>query len=265
MTGEPEEALPSGGPTTVTRVGATVRRPVRSWSAAVHWLLDRLAEAGVAGVPRFLGIDDNGREILDHLDGEVGHHPLPEQVRSDSALVSAARLLRTLHDATAGRPDVRSHDWMFPPVEPVEVVCHGDFAPYNCVFVDGETVGVFDFDAAHPGPRHWDIAYALYRFAPLTSPANEEGFGDVTEQARRARLFLDTYGCTRAERAAAMAAVAPRLQALVDFMRTAAAAGDETFARHIAEGHADLYLADIDHAQRSTQAWTASVVGNMPA
>lgn len=260
MTGPGEEQLAGGGTTVVTRVGATVRRPVRSWSSAVHRLLEHLAAAGVAGVPRFLGIDEQGREILDHLDGEVGHHPLGAQVRSDTALVSAARLLRRLHDATATLPGALDDNWWLPVVEPVEVVCHGDFAPYNCVFAGGETVGIFDFDAAHPGPRRWDIAYALYRFAPLTV-SDEEGFGDLGEQARRARLFLDAYGCTQPERAAAMAAVAPRLQALVDFMRAAAGAGDATFARHIAEGHADGYLADIGYVAQHAQVWTESVVG----
>ncbi len=41
------------------------------------------------------------------------------------------------HDATVGfarRPDDR---WFLPAAEPGEVICHGDFATYNCVLVDG--------------------------------------------------------------------------------------------------------------------------------
>ncbi|WP_405867085.1 phosphotransferase [Streptomyces sp. NBC_01515] len=41
---------------------------------------------------------------------------------------------------------------------PVEVICHGDFAPYNCVFTGEGAVGLIDFDAARPGPRAWDLA-----------------------------------------------------------------------------------------------------------
>ncbi|MFJ9374801.1 phosphotransferase [Streptomyces sp. NPDC101455] len=43
---------------------------------------------------------------------------------------------------------------------PVEVICHGDFAPDNCVFTGEGAVGIVDFDAARPGPgpRAWDLA-----------------------------------------------------------------------------------------------------------
>ncbi|CAL9562986.1 hypothetical protein SUDANB95_04635 [Actinosynnema sp. ALI-1.44] len=244
----------SGGTTTVVRIGRTVRRPVRAWSEAVQWLLTGLARAQVRGVPRWRGVDEEGREVLDFLPGEAGTSA--DRV-PDRALVGAAKLLRRVHDATAPLPDKTSWRWQLPVVEPVEVVCHGDFAPYNCVFRDGGTTGVFDFDAAHPGPRSWDLAHAVYRFAPLsTSDAADAG-----EQARRARLFLDSYGRTRGERLDVVDALVPRLLALVHFMRTAAANGDPNFARHIEEGHADLYLRDADHINEHRATWDRIVVG----
>ncbi|WP_240958554.1 phosphotransferase [Streptomyces barkulensis] len=214
-------------------------------------LLDHLNRAGVAGVPRRYGIDDSGREILDYLPGEVGNYPLSAEVRSEEALTSAARLLRRLHDASADLAHTLDRGWHAPPLEPVEVVCHGDFAPYNCVFDGRRTVGVIDFDYARPGPRRWDLGYALYRFAPLTDPANGDGFGSLAEQAHRTRLFLDSYGCTPAERLDAVRAVELRLQALVDLIRQSAADGDENFQRAIDEGHVDLYLRDIRHVERN--------------
>jgi len=42
------------------------------------------------------------------------------------------------------------------------------------VFRKGMPVALIDFDTAHPGPRIWDVAYAAYRFVPLTV-APEEG------------------------------------------------------------------------------------------
>ncbi|RKT53896.1 phosphotransferase enzyme family protein [Saccharothrix australiensis] len=247
----------SGGTTTVVRIGRTVRRPVRDWSEAVQWLLGHLAAAQVRGVPRWHGVDEQGREVLDFLPGEVGAYPVPEQARRDSALVSAARLLRRVHDATADLPDKTGHRWWPPAVEPVEVVCHGDFAPYNCVFQRGETTGVFDFDAAHPGPRRWDLAHALYRFAPMSTVDSPP----VAEQARRARLFLDAYGRSRGERQDVVDTLGPRLLALVDFMRARAADGDPDFARHLADGHADLYLRDVEHIERHAPTWAEVVVG----
>jgi aminoglycoside phosphotransferase (APT) family kinase protein len=255
-----EIELTGGGTGRVVRVGETVRKPARPWSPAVRVLLQRLRAAGVAGVPAWHGVDERGRDVFDHLPGEVGNYPLSAQVRGDTALNTAARLLRSLHDASVPLTAEPELPWQLPPIEPVEVVCHGDFAPYNCVFVDGEAVGVIDFDGARLGPRRWDLAYALYRFAPLTDAGNADGFGDPAEQGRRARLFLDSYGCTRQQRREALETVGPRLMSLVTFMRDAAAAGDPNFARHIEAGHADLYLRDLRYIESQAGRWAAPVI-----
>jgi hypothetical protein len=250
----------AGGTVVVVRVGATVRKPVRWWSPATRALLHRLRAAGLTGVPEWHGVDEKNRDIFDFLPGEAGTYPQSEHVRSDTALVSAARLLRSIHDASV--PLVHEGDlpWQMPPVEPVEVVCHGDFATYNCVFRAGQAVGVIDFDDAHPGPRWWDLAHGLYRFAPLSDPGNDNGFDDAVEQARRARLFLDAYGCTRQQRRDAVDAVGPRLLQAVVFMRDAAAAGHPGFARYVAEGHDYTYLHDIRYVEARADLWTALVV-----
>jgi hypothetical protein len=167
--------------------------------------------------------------------------------RSPEALVSAARLLRRYHDATAGFAGRCPSGWMLPSRSPAEVICHGDFAPYNCV-LDGErAVGMIDFDTAHPGPRVWDVAYCVYRWAPLSRPGNAEAFGTVAEQARQARLFCDAYGLPAECRRVLLSAAAGRLAALVDYMREQARAGHPSFQRHVGEGHDLLYLSDIGY------------------
>jgi len=258
---EAEIELTGGGVNEVVRVGTTVRRPARQWSPAVRALVATLRAAGVQGIPAWHGVDGQGRDIFDYLPGEVGNYPLSEQVRSVSALTTAATLLRAMHDASMPLTSGDTLLWQLPPIQPVEVVCHGDFAPYNCVFAAGEAVGVIDFDGARPGPRRWDLAYALYRFAPLTNPANGDGFGEPMEQARRARIFLDAYGCAPEQRMDTLAAVGPRLMQLVTFMQEAAAGGDPSFARHIEEGHADLYLRDIEYVQAQDKQWSAVITG----
>ena len=60
---------------------------------------------------------------------------------------------------------------------PAEVVCHNDFAPYNVVFDDGGPVGVIDWETAAPGARVWDVAYAAYRWVPLSRSAPAELHG----------------------------------------------------------------------------------------
>jgi hypothetical protein len=119
---------------------------------------------------------------------------------------------------------------------------------------------VIDFDTARPGPRRWDLAYALYRFAPLADPGNPDSVGDAEDQARRARMFLDVYGCGEPERADAVELVPDRLRWLVTLMRERAAEGDLNFIRHIEEGHADLYLRDIAYVESHRADWHRLVV-----
>ena len=58
-----ETVLAGGDLNLVVRVGDSVRRPLGSWSSAVHALLRHFELVGFDGAPRFLGIDDQGREI----------------------------------------------------------------------------------------------------------------------------------------------------------------------------------------------------------
>lgn len=216
-------------------------------------------------MPRWHGVDNDRREILDYLPGTVGNYPLSADVRSDRALVTAAQLLRRIHDASADLAHSLTQGWHAPPLEPVEVICHGGFAPYHCVFHGQEAVGAIDFDYAGPGPRRWDLAYALYRFAPLTHPANADGFGGLQEQARRTSLFLRSYGCRPTERQDAVRTVAPRLQSPADLLSRSAADGDENFQHAVDEGHMDLYLRDLRYVQRNQDYLLAAVSAPGPA
>ena len=80
--------------------------------------------------------------------------------------------------------------WQWPAHEPVQVICHNDFAPYNLMFENGKLTGVIDLDLASPGPRVWDMAYTAYRFVPLTDPSNPDApFPGAQAQARRLAAF----------------------------------------------------------------------------
>jgi len=247
---EDRETLTGGGVNEVVRIGATVRRLTGAWSPLVHGLLRHVRERGFTAAPAVHEVTDDGFEILDFLPGEVSNYPPTPAAASQTALESAAELLRAYHDATVGYAPGVTEGWMLPARSPAEVICHGDYAPHNCV-LDGErVVGVIDFDTAHPGPRLWDIGYAVYRWAPTTAPGNADGFGTAEQQARRARTFCDRYGLDAAGRAGLVDAITARLHALVDFMRAQAAAGNEAFARHLADGHHLQYLADAAYVEQ---------------
>ncbi|RKE19639.1 phosphotransferase enzyme family protein [Streptomyces sp. TLI_171] len=254
-----DRELLAGGVNQVERVGNRVLRPTGPWSPAVHGLLAHLRAAGFTAAPAFHGRTADGREILDFLPGEVPDYPPTPAAASRTALLTAARQLRAYHDATAG---YAAEGWMLPAAEPVEVICHGDYAPHNCV-LDGErVVGVIDFDTAHPGPRLHDVAYAAYRWAPTSAPGNADGFGTPAEQAVRVREFCDAYGLDRAGRAGLVDAIAERLHALVAHMRAEAAAGSAAFASHLADGHHLMYLADAGYVLRDRAVFEARLLAD---
>ena len=252
-----EQALPGGNMSSVWRVGDTVHREAGPWTPQVHRLLSLLHAQGVTCVPAPLGMDEAGREVLTYLPGEVGASPLAEPHRSDAVLVQAARLLRAIHDATAAVATQWTTGWRAPVRAPMEVICHGDFAPYNCVFVNDELVGVFDFDFAHAGPRVWDIAYALYRFAPMADPAQTEGFGSPDEQARRMRRFCDAYGLE--DRARVFETVLLRIQSMVDFLLEGQARGDARRIANIEAGHLRVYQHDLAYVRRHRAIYEAAL------
>ncbi len=161
------------------RVGDTMRRPPHHRSAYVDAVLRELADAGFAGAPRPLGYDDQGRQILTFVVGEVPGGEGPYRL-SDTRIRSAAVLIRAFHDATAASP-LRADQ---------EVVCHGDLGPHNTVFRGEQAVALIDFeDDVGPGRRLDDFAQAVWGFADLTSPDVA-----VAEQARKTRLMCDAYG-----------------------------------------------------------------------
>jgi hypothetical protein len=183
----------------VVRVGDTVRRIPGNCTPTIHRLLAHVRQQGVTWVPEPLGYDELGREILTYIPGAVPHE-MPEWIWSDVVLADVARSLRQWHDATAGF-DLTGSSWGLDARDPPEVICHNDFAPYNCVFRDGRLVGAIDFDVCAPGPRLWDIAYTAYRFVPLMPSLDACDSPELGERSpfesfdTQARLdtFLDAY------------------------------------------------------------------------
>ena len=153
---EPETPLDGGSHSRVVRVAQTVRRVSHPWSSAVHDLLRHLDREGFAGAPRALGFDDQGREVLTYIEGEVGRGDrfipcqggrfdlrLPDFVWRDNVLVHLGALIRAYHDAAATFPWA-DREWLFEPLQPVETVCHNELFPWNTVFRAGVPVAFID-------------------------------------------------------------------------------------------------------------------------
>jgi len=181
-----EIVLPGGNVGGAVRVGGTVRRPTGPWTPAVHELLDFLAAAGLDRIPRVLGVDERGREILTYLEGRVV--PIGLEDLTDAQLGSAARWLRRFHGAVAGFPrGVRRWRFVERALEPAEIVCHHDSAMYNLAFDGDELAGVFDWDTAGPGIPLDDLAMLAWN-SPLLRLGE-----DPAAAAHGLRVIADSY------------------------------------------------------------------------
>lgn len=179
-----ELPLPGGFVTAVVRAGDTVRRAQPRDAEFVHALLGMFERHGWGGAPRFLGIDEQGREMLSFLDGYVAWQPAqPPAVTSEASLARVAGLVREFHDLTAGTPLAAGQ----------EVVCHNDLSPKNTVYRDIgaglRPVAFLDWDIAAPGARIHDIAHVCWQYLGLGP-----GIADPFAASQRMRLICDAYG-----------------------------------------------------------------------
>jgi Ser/Thr protein kinase RdoA (MazF antagonist) len=166
----------------VVRVGETVRRPRRPGSDLMRDVLAQLEAAGFDECPRWLGLDEQGRDMLSWIEGETyvergRMHPYLDDAAGritfdDGQVAAAMRLLRRYHSVFGDG-----------------VVCHGDYGPWNLVWREGMPVAIIDFDRVHHGPVVDDLGYALRMFLGYgCSEASPE------ELVRRTGSALAAYG-----------------------------------------------------------------------
>jgi hypothetical protein len=210
----------------VTRAGNTVRRTCTPAASTIHRFLHHLLEKGFTQVPRPLGFDATGREILSYVEGRAGHPPITSELASDEALVSAAQTIRAFHDASIG---FDAEGWNTDSADPsgrAEVICHNDLAPFNLVYQHRKVAAIIDWDGAAPGRRVWDIAYAVWRLVPLHRPAYTTPLGwPELDRSRRLALFADAYDMTGQDRDEVLDVVRQRQLLNREGMRKLAAIG----------------------------------------
>ncbi len=194
----------------LVRVGETVRRPRIAESDLIEALLLYLQRCRFDGAPRFLGIDDAGRQVLSFVHGEVAGRPWPDWVADDQRILSVARLVRRYDDAAQG--------FGLPPVPaaavdpgpagipastmgPATFVGHMDICPENVVFRDGQAWALIDFDLARPTNRLREVCSMLLWWAPLMPAQDREGSVRHLDVFARAALMVSAYGLAKADRA----------------------------------------------------------------
>lgn len=259
------EVLPSGHGHAgdLVRIGDTVRRPVGSYSPAVHAYLEHLAEVEFAGSPHFHGFDQQGREILDFIRGDVPHSPLPLWAGTGQALASVARLVRRLHGASASYSAPADAVWHEPPPPAAYaggLVCHNDWVPDNVVFRDGVAVGVIDFDLSAPVDPIWDVAVAIRHWLPVRAERDLEPAHLGGEPGPRLALFCAAYGMSEHDRGRLLDAVRECTKYAYEYVRTKADAGEPAWVQ-VAEERCARHLRSIDwldENREQLQSWISS-------
>jgi Ser/Thr protein kinase RdoA (MazF antagonist) len=226
-----EAALPGGNTVGAVRIGDVVHKVASPWTPTVHALLRHLEGAGFDGAPRALGFDEQGREMLSYLPGEmIGERvPWPAWAFADRTLTQVGQWLRRLHDATADFTPPEEERWFAgQTTQPGLIIGHQDAAPFNAVMNGDRLVGFFDWDTAGPSSRDFDLAFSALSWVPLYTPSAVEqlGFHDFDDRSRRLHLLLDAYGYD-SDRHAFGAVIVQRARQQASLMRRMAEAGDK--------------------------------------
>jgi hypothetical protein len=234
-----------GSVTTVQRIGDTIRRPVRRWTPAMHALLRHLEAVGFSGAPRVLGYDDQGREILSLLPGEVARRPWPPVLHERRGIIALAGLLHDYHDAVSSFVPAPDAEWYVPDVawNPGQIVRHGDLGPWNSVWQGDRLIGLIDWDFAEPGMPLEDVAQLAWYLVPLRGEDHwrEAGFTRRPDLRTRLETLCEAYG-------ASPIAVLDALNTLqtteIERTRTLAERGIEPWASFAARGEVTKITAE---------------------
>ena len=242
---EDEQELTGGNASqSVVRVGDTVRKPWLENSSAVQSYLGALRSSGV-DVPQPLGRDDDGRHVVEYIEGELALDQLP---LGQDDLLRVGRMIRQIHDASEGVLMPHPDGWnMLLPAENPNLMCHNDLAPWN--LIRGDCWVFIDWDGAGPSTRLWDLAYAAQSFGQLCDGQ------PVEDAALRLRAFVDGYEADGALRKALPAAMTKRTAAMFNLLKSSNQTGFQPWADMYINGHGEHWRAAAQYVARNQAAW----------
>lgn len=231
----------------------------------IHLLLQHLQHKNFSYTPKFFGVVNN-QEVLSYIPGYVPgdkYPSCPNYIWSTDNLIEAAKILRQFHDLTVDflKNNLNSN-WelnIFSEDEQ-QVICHNDFAPYNFVYMDTRIIGLIDFDMVSPGPRIFDIAYALYTIVPLSSFQFDDRGNirkyqsfDALIRRQRINLFFEAYQMPRPDNLKQW--IIRRLIVLCDYIDKRAKLGNKAFEKMKKEGTIEYYRQEINFIEQNFDDW----------
>lgn len=250
----------------VVKIGDTVHRPAGPWTPTVHDLLRHVRNAGLTLAPEPLGADEQGREVLAYIPGATVGDDMPwsDWVWEDDLLVQVGQATAAYHRAVADFRPAGTVPWQFEAqgLQPDQIICHHDIAPYNAVVEHGQLRGIIDWDLAGPGTIRSELAFVAWQWVPLQHPVIASMFGwpagEVAGLARRLRLLLDAYGLD--ERAGFIEDIVARIHLNRDGMLRKAAEGVAGYVNLVQAGHVEGMNAAITFVKEQQDALRAALL-----
>jgi hypothetical protein len=249
----PDDEMSRGRFANVRRDGSSVLRNPINGNSGARALLRHFEATSCRFTPRLLEVTDE-HERLTYIEGRSGYPPLAEELRSEDALVSVARAVKEIHDASTSFVLDSTHEW-YPleacrPVHDMDIVGHGDLGPWNIIFNGTEAVGIIDWDTAGPMTRSWDLAYLAHWFVPFHADDELEIFGWDRVPDRRSRLALlcEAYDGVLAQDVVDDAIL--RLHSIGVFLGRRVRAGDPRYEVQRRDRHSEAFIfAGVNLAQ----------------
>lgn len=248
---EAEHELTGGNASeSVVRVGNTVRKPWSKNSPVLQSYLGALRSAGV-DVPRPLGRDGKGRNVVEYMDGALALDLSP---LGQDDLLRVGRMIRRIHDASETVPLPNPGSWnMLLPAEHPNLMCHNDLAPWNLII--GDRWVFIDWDGAGPSTRLWDLAYAAQSFGMLFDGQ------PVAAAGLRLGAIVTGYDADGALRRALPDAMAKRTAAMFRLLESSHESGFQPWADMYVNGHGAHWRSAARYVALNRAVWKQALEG----
>ncbi len=245
-TSEPEEQLTGGNTAkSVVRLGSTVRKPATPSTSSVHSFLRHLRGAGFEAAPEVIGLDEQGRQILEYVPGPLWHN---SGTHSQTELRRVGAIIRAFHRAAVSFQMPEGAQWNTRYQQnKQDIICHNDLAPWNLVCGPDRWIFI-DWDGAAPATRLWDLAWSSISFPPF-----EPGC-DLRASAVAMHALLNGYGLDKASYEELIRLMVTRARAEYGLIIEGAATGQQPWVRLHAEAHHQYWGPVADYIDRNASA-----------
>ncbi len=240
----------AGRVTEFVRIGDEVVRPATASTESMKQLLSHLEECGFEGAPRVVGSEPDGVVRLTWIEGWVPNEA--EGWKLDAgALESVGRLLRQYHDSARGFAPNAGFVEGPQALAEGDIICHGDIAPRNTVFREGQAAAFIDWDGIWVAPALWDLGHALWQFAPVCDDDDPwlQQWPVLPDRASRITALVRGYRLATSDAQQLPEMVAEVIAGCHRSVARKAAAGIPAFARMQREGILDVLDSQLQAAQ----------------